>query len=96
MVLLRILLNNYFLKFQKMLSEKKNDQNLRVILKVFLRQLGYLSEHVRCHLHKLEMTYLTYKHIFLKTFEGEMLITSQTRTLLQIFCEFLLYSIDIL
>ena len=32
---------------------------------------------------------------FLKTFEGDMLISSQTRTLLQIFCEFLLYSKDI-
>ena len=39
--------------------------------------------------------YLNYKHIFLKTFEGGKIITSQTRTLLQIFCEFLLYLKDI-
>ena len=32
---------------------------------------------------------------FLKNIEGEMLITSQKRTLLQIFCECLLYSKDI-
>ena len=31
--------------------------------------------------------YFTYKSIFLKTFEGELLIWSQTTTLLQIFCE---------
>ena len=36
--------------------------------------------------------YFTQKSIFLKTFEGEMLIRSQTTTLLQIFCEMLLYS----
>ena len=32
------------------------------------------------------------QNIFLKTFEGEMLITSQTTNLLQIFCENSLYS----
>ena len=36
--------------------------------------------------------YFTYKSIFLKTFEGEMLIRSQTTTLLQIFYEILLCS----
>ena len=36
--------------------------------------------------------YFTYKSIFLKTFEGEMLIRSQTTTFLQIFCELSLYS----
>ena len=36
--------------------------------------------------------YFTQKNIFLKTFEGEMLIRSQTKTLIQIFCELLLYS----
>ena len=36
--------------------------------------------------------YFTQKSIFLKTFGGEMLIRSQTTTLLQIFCELLLYS----
>ena len=35
--------------------------------------------------------YFTYKGIFWKTFEGEMLIISLTTTLLQIFCELLLY-----
>ena len=35
--------------------------------------------------------YFTYKGIFWKTFEGEMLIISLTTTLLQIICELLLY-----
>ena len=36
--------------------------------------------------------YFTYKSIFLKMFEGEMLIISPTKTVLQIFCELMLYS----
>ena len=36
--------------------------------------------------------YFSNKGIFWKIFEGEMLIRSQTTTLLQIFCELLLYS----
>ena len=36
--------------------------------------------------------YFTYKSILMKTFEGEMLIRSQTKTLLQIYCELSLYS----
>ena len=35
--------------------------------------------------------YSYYKHTFLETFEGGMLITSQTRTQFQIFCDFLLF-----
>ena len=36
--------------------------------------------------------YFIYKVIFLKTFEGELFIRSQTTTPLQIFCELSLYS----
>ena len=35
--------------------------------------------------------YFTYEGIFMKVFEGEMFIRSQTITLLQIFCEFMHY-----
>ena len=53
---------------------------------VTLQQISILLEAWRFR------KYFTYKSILLKTFEGEMLIRSQTTTFLQIYCELSLCS----
>ena len=59
----------------------------------------YQKKTNKTHLHSeqpkeawLFWEYFTQKSIFLKTFQGEMLIRSQTTIRLQIFCELSLYS----
>ena len=62
---------------------------------VYPRQRGHVNSltliAAKTGLTILEISNLQ-KHNLKKTFEGEMLIRSETTTLLQIFCEFSLYS----